>query len=305
MSRDLTPSMRALQHVVAYVGIGSIIELFWEGSSPPRRRDLAAPTRWAPILFPRTTMNASLLRRIYNEYASSVGLSPQATYLHGNPIKPVVPLDTRVGGVFILGAYPSARFAVISGITDVPVADNLAPFENERWFDGSRVRFQPSAQELGSYFLEPLRLSRDDCWITDLVKVFLFKPGHVRRYAKLHSTAPPGYVRDAFYDLGIRSLPWIARELRAARPRLLITLGAEVAGVVRGESRRSAQVRLLMPEIGQVLIGRTRVPAIHCPHPGILMRGSSTPWAARHRRFFLPAIRAYLRSSTRRGAVGA
>ena len=176
----------------------------------------------------------------------------------------------------------------------MPVGDNLGPFENERWFDGSPVRVQPSAQELDKHFLDPLGLSRDDCWITDLVKVFLFKPGHARRYEKLGRKAPRGFNRKGFYQLGIRSLPWIEQEIRAARPLLVITLGAEVAGVVRGRSESRSQVGLLLPEVREVRIGRTAVPTIHCPHPGVLMRGSATPWLERHRRQFLPAIRRYL-----------
>jgi uracil-DNA glycosylase len=247
------------------------------------------------------TTQTTLLRRIYSDYSSSVGLNPRATYLHGTPLRPVVPLDTAVGGVFFLGAYPSARFAVVSGVSDVPVADNLGPFENERWFDGSRVRVQPSARELTDYFLSPLELAREDCWITDLVKVFLFKPGHARRYEQLGRAVPTGYVREDFYELGLRSLPWVENELQAAKPRLLITLGAEVAGVVAGHRGTASQVRLLIPEVREARIGQTRVPTIHCPHPGVLMRGNVTQWPIRHRKEFLPAIQMYLKPTSRPG----
>jgi len=245
------------------------------------------------------TSSSALLREIFSGYSASVGLNPRASYLRGTPVQPVVPLDTGVGGIFILGAYPSARFANVSGLTDVPIADNLGPFENERWFDGARIRVQPSAMELETHFLGPLRVTRKDCWITDLVKVFLFKPGHVRRYEKLGGKAPPGYVRSDFYELGVRSLPWIEKELLTARPRLLITLGAEVAGVIRGERGSRSQVRLLVPEVHEATIGRARVPTIHCPHPGILMRGESTPWPSLHRKQFIPAIRRHLVPTSR------
>ena len=245
------------------------------------------------------TSRSALLREIFTGYSTSVRLSPKAAYLHGTPVQPVVPLDTSIGGIFILGAYPSARFATVSRITDVPVGDNLGPFENERWFDGSRIRDQPSAMELETHFLAPLRVSREDCWITDLVKVFLFKPGHVRRYEKLSKKAPAGYMRSRFYELGVLSLPWIEKELLVARPRLLITLGAEVAGVLRGVRGGRSQVRLLVPEVHEATIGQARVPTIHCHHPGIFMRGNSTPWLARHRKRFIPAIRRHLASRSR------
>ena len=112
---------------------------------------------------------------IYSGYAESVGLEPRACYMHGTPLRPVVPLDVAQGGLFVIGAYPSARFHQIDGVNDVPIADNLGPFESERWFDGIRVREQPSAAELHDLFLKPLGVPREECWITDLVKVFLFK----------------------------------------------------------------------------------------------------------------------------------
>ena len=56
-----------------------------------------------------------ILRNIYTQYKADIGLDSCASYLTGTPLRPVVPLDTAVGGLFILGAYPSARFAVVVG----------------------------------------------------------------------------------------------------------------------------------------------------------------------------------------------
>ena len=234
----------------------------------------------------------NFLRDMYESYAESVGLDPEARYLHGTPLRPVVPLDHACGGLFILGAYPSARFAQIEGVSDVPVADNAGPFESERWFDGTRVRIQPSAHELESHFLGPLEVARETCWITDLVKVFLFKPGHQRKYARLNATWPTGYSRDRYFELGMRSLGWAERELSLAQPKLMITLGAEVAGVLRGVRSPSAQTKLLVPTIHTVTVGEYAVPTVHCAHPGILMRrAANNPWPERHRREFLPVLR--------------
>jgi len=240
---------------------------------------------------------SKLQRTMYGEYSKSVKLDPNAQYYHGTPLRPVVPLDTASGGLFVLGAYPSARFMFVGGITDVPVADNLGPFENERWFDGTRVRPQPSAKELHDLFLEPLNIDRKDCWITDLVKVFLFKPGHVDRYEKLKATPPAGYTRDRFYDLGRESLHWISRELQVAKPRLVVTLGAEVAGVVNGVRSAGAQTKLLKPEVVSCSIGGMEFPTMHCAHPGILMRKGDTrnKWPKLHEEEFLPALKAVLK----------
>jgi len=45
MSLERTPTVRALECLVTPVGIWSIIESFWERSSPQRTRDFAAPSR--------------------------------------------------------------------------------------------------------------------------------------------------------------------------------------------------------------------------------------------------------------------
>ena len=241
----------------------------------------------------------ALLRSMYREYAASVGLSPDVCYLHGTPLRPVVPLDVGVGGIFILGAYPSARFVVERGVPDVPVADNLGPFERERWFDGTRVREQPSARELHDLFLDPLHVPRSTCWITDLVKVFLFKQGHVDRYRRLGAQVPAGYARERFFEIGVRSLTWIEREIACARPRLVITLGAEVAGVLYGIESAPARTRLLRPTIENVSFGTYSAPVIHCAHPGILMRNSLVnPWPRRHEDEFVPVMQAFLSGTT-------
>lgn len=232
-----------------------------------------------------------LQQSIYRDYATQVGLSSHARYVHGNPVRPVVPLDVGLKGIFIVGAYPSARFELLRNVPDTPVGDNLGPFQNERWFDGSRVREQPSARELDELFLAPLGLERAACWITDLVKVFLFKKGHVERYRKLGATAPAGYERERFFELGTRSVATLEDELQLARPRLVITLGAEVAGVLRGVRSRSAQVRQLVPRVRELTVRDTVVEAMHCAHPGILMRKhAKNPWPSLHRDKFLPAL---------------
>lgn len=234
-----------------------------------------------------------LQRAMYRDYAKDLKLNPKAKYLHGTPLRPVVPLDTGTGGLFVLGAYPSARFALYEGVSDVPVADNLGPFESERWFDGSRVRKQPSARELEKLFFDPLSIDRSKCWITDLVKVFLFKKGHIKRYEKLNVKPPSGYVRERFFELGVKSLPWLEKELLVAKPSFVITLGAEVAGIMRGVRPATAQSNLLVPAVSSLSVGKTSISVMHCAHPGILMRSDPrNPWPARHDREFLRALKA-------------
>jgi uracil-DNA glycosylase len=243
-----------------------------------------------------------LRRDILREYASSIGLPANATFISGAPLRPVVPLDTG-SDVFVIGAYPSARFGVINGERDVPMADNLGPFEPERYYDGERVRVQNSAAELDENYLKPLGVSRDKCWVTDLVKVFLFKEGHREKYARLGDQPPAGYERKRFEDIGAKSIPWIERELKLSKPKLVITLGAEVAGIVTKTRGDAARTRLLSGDVRRLRIGEVEVDAAHLPHPGIVMRegkeGEPTknPWPALNRQF-VAQLAQWLRAGT-------
>ena len=99
-------------------------------------------------------------------------------------------------------------------------------------------------------------------------------------------------------ELAKASVCWLERELELARPRLLVTLGAEVAGVLRGVSLASAQTRLLVAKVEPLQIGTMSIPTIHCAHPGILMRRQlNNPWPDQHSDSFIPAIREYLASA--------
>ncbi|MCA9617394.1 MAG: hypothetical protein KC731_00135 [Myxococcales bacterium] len=194
----------------------------------------------------------------------------------------------------IVGAYPSARFATIGGERDVPVGDNLGPFENERWFDGSRVRVQPSAAELEELYLLPLGLERSRCWITDLVKVFLFKDGHRKKYTDLGAVVPRGYERERFEELGRESLPWLVEEVAVSAPRVVVTLGREVAGIIRGVTGAKSRNELLRERAKAVRYGKVEVPTLHLAHPGIMMRPRGARWKQEHVQERVPALRALL-----------
>ena len=248
----------------------------------------------AVVSDPMADALTKLRQQILRDYAADLGLSRDPRYYGGARLRPVVPLDAAVGGFFILGAYPSARFESVGRENDVPVGDNLGPFEPERYFDGSRVRTQASADELDKFYLSPLGLSRRDCWVTDLVKVFLFKEGHRKKYQRLREEPPEGYQRERFEELGARSLPWLEREIQVARPLLVITLGAEVAGIVRGVAGQRGRNALLGPELSPVRFGKMEVPTVHLAHPGIVMRkstGAKNPWPRRHEKEHIPALR--------------
>jgi hypothetical protein len=68
-------------------------------------------------------------RSLFRECCGSLNLPRTYKYLYGSPVQPIVPIDTHQDGVFILGAYPSARFASLAGERDVPVGDNCGHFQ--------------------------------------------------------------------------------------------------------------------------------------------------------------------------------
>ena len=210
-------------------------------------------------------------------YKDGLGLHGY-TYANGTPVKVHVPKDTATNGIMIVGAYPSAYFHTIGGIRDVPVADHQHPFSDESYFDGSRLREVRSGKELTEHYLEPLGISRNKCWITDLVKVFLFKPGHVRKYEML-GYPPPAALRNRFKEYAVKSMPFLHEEIMLARPKVILLLGIEVISAVLGVSANKAG-QLIKPEAVNKQFGSKELPCFALPHPGIVMRNTAggTKW---------------------------
>ena len=225
-----------------------------------------------------------LRRDIFENYILELPLPKPYSYLYGNPVRPVVPYETAKRGLMIIGAYPSARFESIGRHTSVPVSDNAAPFANEFYFDGRRFRTVPSSDELDSIYLKQLEIPREDCWITDLVKVFLFKPGHIASYRALGVKHPPRETRSMFFELACHpaNLERLSREIEIAQPRLMITLGTEVAAAIRGLKSATAGRKLLSASVHDVKVGKSTVRTVHLAHPCIVMRrGKRNPWPER------------------------
>ncbi len=213
-------------------------------------------------------------KHCWNVYKSAIGFPQRRTYLHGTPLKVQVPVDTATGGLFIVGAYPTAQFNTIGSIRDVPVGDHLYPFSNESYFDGSSVREVRSGAELEELFLRPLGIERSRCWITDLVKVFLFKDGHAAKYHRMG--VPERFKADRGLFLHYASLAsnldFLSEELRLAEPKVVVLLGSEVAGVLLGGRSGTTW---LTPQEHTLQLNGEQYRCFACPHPGILMRNSA------------------------------
>lgn len=200
---------------------------------------------------------------VRKNYSKSVGLPADYAFSNGKPVLPLPPVSTAVGGVMIIGAYPSAIFA-----KGVP-ADNLQmPFDDTAYPGG----INKSAEELDKEYLAPLGLARSGCWITNLVKVFLFKIGHAQAGGEETRSDFDAYAR--------ASLPWLEKELALAKPRLIITLGEEVAGIVTGTAG-AERVKLLDYKIRTIKLNGREYKIVHMVHPGQLMR-KNAKWLKIH-----------------------
>jgi len=236
-------------------------------------------------------------RHLFANYKSDLSLPPTYNYLYGNPIQPIIPVDTTTNGVFIIGAYPSAKFASIGSERDVQVNDLSCPFSTEKYFDGSRVRIVNSGFELEEAYLKPLGLEREQCWITNIVRVFLFKDGHVKKYRRLGCDWPERETRSEFENYAHRGMYWLEEEVSLANPKVIITLGAEVAGILQNVKSPKKRNELLGGEMKEIEFDSNIYPIIHFAHPGIVMRKASerNPWPRLHREEHIPEAKIALK----------
>lgn len=216
-------------------------------------------------------------KNCFKNYKQTIGYPSEYFYLKGTPINVLVPIETTLNNIMIVGAYPSAKFYTINGVPDTPMADNDSPFSNESYFDGSRVRTIPSGKELNDLILNKIGVNRSDCWVTDLVKVFLFKEGHIKRYKKLGKT-DLSENRTKFIEYAIKSMQWLDKEIKICNPKVIILLGVEVTKVFFSLTNNQARDHLNGNIKTKMLNGVNRN-VICLPHPGILMKKTNrNPW---------------------------
>jgi hypothetical protein len=221
----------------------------------------------------------SYQQKCHREYLKNIGLPIDYTYIDGNPIRPVPPVQTVLNGLMIIGAYPSARFERRPSKKNpkmyrtIPIADNLQPFGYEQYFDGIAVRTLTSADGLHEYLFSKLgKVSFTTCWITDLVKVFLYKEEHVAACKDVDPKFTGIKTRDRFDEFAEKSITWIQEETKICKPKLIITFGEEVARVISGDKQSSTDA-LLSSKIreSKYLPGYK---SIYLPHPDACRRSS-------------------------------
>jgi len=233
-------------------------------------------------------MVSTYLKECFRNYTNSLGLEEGLTYFYGNPITPVMPVEIEKNSVMIIGAYPTARFTTIKKERFVPVADISAPFSDEKYFNGTTIYPVLSGKELSENYLEPLGIKRNQCWITNLVKIFLFYDKHVEKYKRLGNENIKE-TRSMFMELAKKSVYWINREIEIARPKIIITLGQEVTATMFNVSEDMGK-KFLDGNIRQKHIDGSVYKIISLPHPGIIMRKSKNEqsWSTKYKNVILP-----------------
>ena len=232
-------------------------------------------------------------RRVFENYKDDLSLPTTYNYYYGNPIHPIVPLDTQPRNIMVIGAYPTARFASIKSERDVPVGDITGPFSVEKYYDGSRIRTVSSGKELEDFYLSPLGLKRELCWITNIVRIFLYKEGHIKKYRRLGCEWPESETRSEFEKYAEQGMHWLEEEITLANPKVIIILGAEVAGILQKVKSPKKRNALLGGDLKELTMGAANYPIIHFAHPGIVMRpgGDRNPWPQLHREVHIPEAR--------------
>lgn len=185
----------------------------------------------------------------------------------GNPVLPVLPVETVQNGIMIIGAFPSARFERRNGYL-IPIGNNLSPFGTEKYFDGQQIREQASRVALEKDYFTPLNIASDQIWLTDLVKVYLFPEKHIKNCNLIYSDKQFVNTHKLFEKIAKASLNWIEKEIELCNPTLIITLGEVSARVISSDDKTDSKI-LLDGCIRKLNLIRKEFLVAHLAHPEI------------------------------------
>lgn len=207
----------------------------------------------------------------------SIKFPKNTSFLYGNPVGTVIPIETAIGGLMVIGPIPYARVYFVNSIPDVPLYDGTAPFSIEPYFDGSRVRSSYTGQELSEVILETLEVPREKCWLTTLVKVFLFDDDHVKKYHRLGKEIKEN--RSLFAEYATSSLKWLRQEIEIANPYAILLLGEDVISSILLVSQKEARECITGKVIEKKIIWKNSN-FICLPPPGVILdRSAKNPWS--------------------------
>ena len=215
-------------------------------------------------------------KKCSKEYIDSIKFPQGNSYLYGNPVDTVIPIETAIGKIMVIGPQPAAKVYFVKDIPDVPLYDATAPFSIEPYFDGSRVRSSFTGQELSEVILETLEVPREHCWLTTLVKVFLFDDDHVKKYHRLGKEIKEN--RSKYMDYANKSLQWIRHEIEIANPYAILLLGPEIISSILLVSEKEALDYMTGKVIEKKIIWKNSN-FICLPPPGVILdRSARNPW---------------------------
>lgn len=151
---------------------------------------------------------------------------------NGNPIETIPPIEIEKKIKYmIVGAYPSAQFITLpNGRHRVPIDNIDSPFS---------IKTETESAKKLDKMLVSIGINRNDCWITNLVKVFLIKEGHIRA-SRLENFLVETRSKSKYKDFAKKSMKWLYEELSIANPEIIITLGEEVIETILDEADSSA-----------------------------------------------------------------
>jgi len=232
-------------------------------------------------------------QRLYSQYKKKLSLPARYQYLYGNPVQPHVPLHSKPRPVCLVFPSPPARLGAIKNEADVPLADLPDPFARKSYFDGRRLRSNGSRIDLDNLYLKPLGLRPEQCWLTHLVRVFLFRDEHLAQYRRLDCAWPEWETCSRFETLARQSLAWLTEELALIQPRLVITLGAQTAAVLQDVRGGEAGAALLGGNLQDLWIEEAVYPALHLAGPQMMGQLTATgdSWLRHHWEQHLPDAR--------------
>jgi len=221
-------------------------------------------------------MNSTIsrfLKDCYQNYIPSIRkevpeFPEEYVYPDGNPVRPVLPVQMTQNKIMIIGAFPSARFERRNGKL-IPIADNLSPFSEEKYFDGREIRTQASRESLNKNYFPQLDIEPKNLWITDLVKIYLFPEKHIKNCREISPHIEFVNTHKIFNKIAKTesNIFWINREIEICNPQLIITLG-EIPARVISSDYKTKNKELLNGSIREVKLNK-KYKISHLAHPEI------------------------------------
>lgn len=233
-------------------------------------------------------------KKCYRQYKKSIGYPAERSFLMGNPVEVVVPMETAADGVMVVGFHPPAKTYEVKDQKDVPLYSTSFPYTDEYYFDGREVR-KVGGSEYLDQVLEKLEIERSNCWITTLIKLYLFSSKDVIKYNKLGNfkVAPDEFN---FKEWGEKSLPWLEAEVLLANPKLVLLSGLETISLFFDVSPTKAK-HLIDGELRELKFGRKRVPALCLQDMELMVNNNKrNPWPEVFDRRVLPPARKIISS---------